>query len=113
MLKLLFLFSCCIVAKVHKPDSDGWHRIRKNVQTSSFNFYVLGDWGGYPAPLYTTSVQQKVADSMIRTSKTYKPEFVLSLGDHFYYTGVEDILDKRWKNTFEDVYSSEAGIELK
>ena len=49
---------------------------------------------------------------MIRSAKKYKPEFVLSIGDHFYFTGVDDISDKMWKNTFEDVYSSEVGIGI-
>ena len=48
MLKLLFLFSSFIFAKVHEPDSDGWHRIKKQIDRSSFNFFVLGDWGGFP-----------------------------------------------------------------
>ena len=62
MLKHLFLFSGCIVGKVHKPDSDGWHRIRKNIQKSSVNLFVLGVLGGYPAPLYTSSVQKQVSE---------------------------------------------------
>ena len=35
-----------------------------------------------------------------------KPEFVVSLGDNFYLWGVEDVDDKMWKRTFEEVYVS-------
>ena len=30
-----------------------------------------------------------------------------SLGDHFYFNGVEDTKDRMWQRTFEDVYVSD------
>jgi tartrate-resistant acid phosphatase type 5 len=35
----------------------------------------------------------------------YKPEFVLALGDNFYKDGVEDVDSKRFRDTFDDVYT--------
>ena len=35
-----------------------------------------------------------VADSMKRTAKFYRPEYLLALGDNFYYWGVESIFGK-------------------
>jgi len=44
---------------------------------------------------------------MMKYAQRNKPEYVLSLGDHFYFNGVVDEYDLRWKKTFEDVYDSE------
>ena len=44
---------------------------------------------------------------MTFSNKFFQPEYILSLGDHFYFNGVVDEYDLRWKKTFEDVYDSE------
>jgi len=50
-----------------EPDSDGTIRIRHNLNTNSFSWIVLGDWGGWPAPHFTNPIQTSVANSMGRT----------------------------------------------
>ena len=50
---LLLTFVGLISSKEIQPDSDGTYRIRYNHTADFFNWIVLGDWGGWPAPLYT------------------------------------------------------------
>ena len=66
---------------------------------------VLGDWGGWPAPHYSSPIQKSVADSMGRTSRLHRPEYIVGLGDNFYYHGVEDENDPMFENTFENIYT--------
>ena len=117
-----------IVAKfwlLLKPDSDGVHRIKNYPSNSRFTWLALGDWGGWPAPINTSPIQEgdnrdfftifnvhdswspvkeNVAASMKRTSRIYNPEYVVALGDNFYFYGVTNETDIRFKTTFEDVY---------
>ena len=48
-----------------------------------------------------------VAESMKRTSKLYKPAYVLALGDNFYRFGVRSVDDSAWEDVFENVYDSD------
>jgi len=93
-------------AKIIEPDGDGTYRIRHQMSTNSFSWLVLGDWGGWPAPLYNSPTQLSVAASMTRTSRLFDPKWILSLGDNFYYWGVQNIEDPMWDKTFEEVYSN-------
>ena len=45
----------------------------------SFKWLVLGDWGGWPAPHFSSPIQKSVADSMGRTSRLHRTGFVLNL----------------------------------
>jgi len=57
------------------------------------------------------SHQKEVAQGMVKVAKEMKPEFILSLGDNFYYSGVSSNMkkaEKRFQKTFEDVYSDAA-----
>ena len=89
--QILFLSTS---ARLVNPDADGNYHIRHDFNTNQFSWLVLGDWGGWPAPFYTTPIQHSVAQSMTRTSKIYKPEYLLALGDNFYFWGVENDLGK-------------------
>ena len=44
---------------------------------------------------------------MKRTSRIYNPEYVVALGDNFYFYGVQNETDIRFKTTFEDVYQDQ------
>jgi len=64
---------------------------------------------GFDSTIYTrpSKIQIMVAESMKRTSKVYKPEYVLALGDNFYRFGVRSIDDPAWEDVFENVYDSD------
>ena len=51
--------------------------------------------------------KENVAASMKRTSRIYNPEYVVALGDNFYFYGVQNETDIRFKTTFEDVYQDQ------
>ena len=42
-----------LTSKEIEPDSDGTYRIRYNHTRDFFDWMILGDWGGWPAPIYT------------------------------------------------------------
>ena len=69
----------------------------------SFKWFVLGDWGGWPAPHYSSPIQKSVADSMGRTSRIHRPEYIVGLGDNFHRHGVEN--DPMFEKTFENIYT--------
>lgn len=60
-------------------------------------FVAVGDWGGVPnAPFYTAR-ETANAKEIARTAKILGTDFILSLGDNFYFTGVHDAYDKRFQ----------------
>lgn len=60
-------------------------------------FVALGDWGGVPnAPFYTAR-ETANAKEIARTVQILGADFILSLGDNFYFTGVQDANDKRFR----------------
>jgi tartrate-resistant acid phosphatase type 5 len=60
-------------------------------------FLVLGDWGGLPVYPYVTPVETSVAKRMALLAETMNAQFVLALGDNFYFDGVKNVDDKRFK----------------
>lgn len=77
----------------------------------AINFLALGDWGG--APLIDTLPDQvKNAAGIGRVAREMNAEFVVTLGDNFYLTGVETVDSKRFQETFENVYSDESLMNI-
>ncbi|KAH3695862.1 hypothetical protein DPMN_083320 [Dreissena polymorpha] len=70
----------------------------------SLRFLAVGDWGGMPVFPYATPIETAVAKQMAEVTEAYQSSFNLALGDNFYTNGVKDVNDKRFKDTFEDVY---------
>jgi len=68
---------------------------------SSLNFQVLGDWGGSPDYPYTTDAEVALSKVMGEKAAELGSSFTLALGDNFYDTGVENVYDRRFKETFE------------
>ena len=75
---------------------------------ADLHFLALGDWGGLPVWPWATPGQRKVAHAMGITAEQHSSLFVLSLGDHFYFSGVKSADAPRWRRSFETVYSHSA-----
>ncbi|KAI1708326.1 calcineurin-like phosphoesterase domain-containing protein [Ditylenchus destructor] len=77
------------------------------VPDSKLDFLIIGDTGGLPIYPYYSYAQNQVARAMARTADkgSNSLDFVLNLGDNFYFNGVEDIYDSRFEKSFEEVYS--------
>ncbi|XP_074386495.1 tartrate-resistant acid phosphatase type 5 isoform X2 [Zonotrichia albicollis] len=72
----------------------------------ALSFLALGDWGGLPEPPFVTPRQVATAAAMGRAATELGGDFVLALGDNFYYEGVKDEWDPRFQDTFERVFVS-------
>ncbi|XP_076440919.1 tartrate-resistant acid phosphatase type 5-like [Babylonia areolata] len=70
----------------------------------SLRFLVIGDMGGLPTWPYRTPIEVGTANQMARISTLYNPHFIIELGDNFYFDGVTSVDDKRFQETFEEVY---------
>ena len=64
-------------------------------------FMMVGDWGGQSKKPYYTESEGRIADQMGKTAADIDANFTIALGDNFYDDGVEDVDDKRFKETFE------------
>ena len=76
----------------------------------SFIFYSIGDWGvrGFAAidggHNFPGSAQMAVAKQMRCLARDYRPEFIGTLGDNFYGSGVKSVDDVQWQYKWNDVY---------
>ncbi|XP_060066880.1 tartrate-resistant acid phosphatase type 5-like [Ylistrum balloti] len=75
---------------------------------NSTRLLVLGDWGGIDILPYRTLVEVSVAKQMGILADRYAPQNILALGDNFYFDGVKDVTDKRFKETYEDVFTRQS-----
>ncbi|KAL8164586.1 UNVERIFIED_CONTAM: Tartrate-resistant acid phosphatase type 5 [Gekko kuhli] len=71
---------------------------------SALRFIAVGDWGGKPITPFYTDREVAVSEEMAATVSAAGADFILSLGDNFYYSGVNDLYDKRFQETFETVF---------
>lgn len=60
-------------------------------------FLAVGDWGGVPDPPFATPREVATAAAMGRAATDLGADFVLALGDNFYYEGVQDEWDPRFQ----------------
>ena len=72
----------------------------------SIDFLMIGDWGGIPSYPYHTPGQVAVSKSMATWASENSADFVLALGDNFYFDGVEDADSSRFEATWENIYIS-------
>ena len=68
--------------------------------TSSIGFLVIGDWGGKPDAPYYKEAQVKAAAGMSKVATDIHANFVLALGDNFYYDGVDESDSHRFSDTW-------------
>lgn len=64
---------------------------------TSIKFLAVGDWGGVPYPPFITPVQKATAREMSTVAEQMGADFVLALGDNFYYKGVDSVDSPRFK----------------
>uniref|UniRef100_A0A672UYD8 Tartrate-resistant acid phosphatase type 5 n=1 Tax=Strigops habroptila TaxID=2489341 RepID=A0A672UYD8_STRHB len=72
----------------------------------SVQFLAVGDWGGVPDPPFVTPREVATAAAMGHAATELGADFVLALGDNFYYEGVRDEWDPRFQDTFERVFTA-------
>ena len=70
-------------------------------EEGALNFLLFGDWGGKPVAPYYTPAEKSVAAVMADKANEMKSQFTVALGDNFYFYGVKDVDDPRFKETFE------------
>eukprot|EP00929_Paragymnodinium_shiwhaense_P028558 TRINITY_DN1652_c0_g1_i1.p1 TRINITY_DN1652_c0_g1~~TRINITY_DN1652_c0_g1_i1.p1 ORF type:complete len:368 (-),score=46.95 TRINITY_DN1652_c0_g1_i1:422-1456(-) len=71
-------------------------------------FLFVGDWGGADDAQPTTESQKDSAAGMAKVAQEMNAQGILMLGDNFYSHGVDDVHSKRFKETFEQVYTQGA-----
>jgi len=59
---------------------------------------------GLPVYPYYSYAQTKVARALAKAARRQPPNFVLNVGDNFYFNGVSDIFDTRFEASFEEIY---------
>ena len=66
----------------------------------------MGDWGGLPDFPYRTPIQKAVGDEMGKIADSLDIQFVLALGDNFYFYGIKDVDDPRFKVIYMYLYGT-------
>jgi tartrate-resistant acid phosphatase type 5 len=80
--------------------------------SADMNFLIAGDWGGQGSSPYTTKDEIDTAKIMGEVAGTVKASMAWMLGDNFYSNGVVNENDKRFKETFEDVFTADTLMNI-
>ncbi|XP_064626660.1 tartrate-resistant acid phosphatase type 5-like [Lineus longissimus] len=78
------------------------------VGDDSVRFLVIGDWGGLPYSPFSTAIERAIAKQMAKVSSNIDSQFLLALGDNFYFDGVVNVHDPRFHETYEDVFTHDS-----
>jgi acid phosphatase len=73
--------------------------VQSNLHPQTVTFIAIGDWGREGKYL-----QKETADAMGVYADQYRCDFVLTLGDNIYDTGVMGTDDPKWQTSFEQIY---------
>ena len=73
---------------------------------AAYQFMSLGDWGGAAISQQDKQNVYDVAEQMDKTAAEYPPAFILSLGDLFYWCGIQNTSDPQIAIDFEEPYST-------
>ncbi|GFO04675.1 tartrate-resistant acid phosphatase type 5 [Plakobranchus ocellatus] len=82
--------------------------IEGSYAVNSLRLLIIGDMGGLNIEPYSTYFERCTAKEMGLLADRYAPQYVFELGDNFYFNGVKDVTDPRFKQTFEDVYTADS-----
>lgn len=104
-LTLVSIFIAISVAYCFPASQD---LVESSKNRTSIKFLAVGDWGGVPYPPYITAVQKATAREMSKVAEQMGADFILALGDNFYYKGVNSVDSPRFKETFESVYTAKS-----
>jgi hypothetical protein len=92
----------CIISQAHSQSTiHSGSDTSLTIPKKTLNFIAMGDWGRNGE--YN---QREVARQMGITAKALKGSFIIALGDNFYPSGVASILDHRWVDSYEDIYTA-------
>jgi acid phosphatase len=69
-------------------------------------FMSLGDWGGAALGSYYATDVATVAGAMVKQAKSTDPQFILNLGDSFYWCGIQNTSDFQIAVDFEEPYAA-------
>ncbi|WP_207535631.1 metallophosphoesterase [Desertivirga arenae] len=75
-------------------------RLQLEKTDSALHFIALGDWGKNGGDF-----QKPVAYQMAKVAEELPLDFIISTGDNFYPSGVENMVDPLFKTSFEDIYN--------
>ena len=72
-----------------------------STQRKTLTFICFGDWGRDG-----NFGQKETAEQMGIYAEKNEADFILTLGDNFYETGVTGTDDPKWQNSFENIYTA-------
>lgn len=79
--------------------------LARPLQSDSLSFLILGDWGE-PTQI---PLEKQVSQAMNNIADQYGSQFVVSVGDNFYNSGVTSITDPKWDKLWLEVYQDTIG----
>lgn len=62
----VFLLFLIVQSRKIDPDANGNFVVHKKLDTDTFNFLMLGDWGGYPPPVGLVSFRNQIPKLCLR-----------------------------------------------
>mmetsp|Transcript_60892 Transcript_60892/g.181433 ORF Transcript_60892/g.181433 Transcript_60892/m.181433 type:complete len:412 (+) Transcript_60892:91-1326(+) len=77
-------------------------------QATPYSFITLGDWGAVGLGSFHVNAVKEVAEQMGRTAAERQAEFVVNVGDNFYYCGIQNTSDFQLQEDYISVYTAEA-----
>eukprot|EP00419_Tripos_fusus_P005720 CAMPEP_0172675278 /NCGR_PEP_ID=MMETSP1074-20121228/13179_1 /TAXON_ID=2916 /ORGANISM="Ceratium fusus, Strain PA161109" /LENGTH=404 /DNA_ID=CAMNT_0013492731 /DNA_START=43 /DNA_END=1257 /DNA_ORIENTATION=+ len=76
-----------------------------------FSFLTIGDWGAVALGSYHVKTVMDVAEQMGKTAADSKAQFVVNVGDNFYYCGIQNTSDKQIEQDYTSVYTAQ-GLQV-
>ena len=77
----------------------------KHFEQENVSFIALGDWGSPLCRGQQVSGQKAVAEAMGKWCDSRSCDFIISLGDNFYPSGVTSKNDERFDTSWRNIYN--------